>query len=546
MIDFEGYTVTYDGQQAPALRDVRLTIGEGELALTIGPTGAGKSTLLRSVNGLVPHFSGGRVEGRVLVAGRSTAEHRPRDLADLVGYVGQDPDSSFVADIVEDELAYSMENLGVEPQTMRRRVEDVLDMLGLHALRHRSIGSLSGGQRQRVAIGAVLTSAQRILVLDEPTSSLDPVSAEDVLAVLARLVHDLGVTVLAAEHRLERIVHAADAVVAIDAETRMATRGPPSTMLATSAVAPPIVRLGRRLDWEPLPLSVRDARARAAGLRAWLAALDWKPVDVRPSAGEAVARTRKLVVSYGEIQALASVDLDFHGGEILAIMGRNGSGKSTLLRQLAGLRAPTAGDVSVAGRSPATLRPSEAVRLAGLVPQEAASLLDAESVDDECRAADRDGGLAAGSARARLEELLPGLGGDAHPRDLSEGERLALALAVVLAPAPPLVLLDEPTRGLDYGAKERLVASLQDLARTGHAIVVATHDVELVAELADRVVVLADGEVISDGPARSVMCGSPGLAPQVARIFAPMQLLTVRELETLLDRLDLSGAVAPA
>ena len=265
MIRFDLVTVTYPEATAPALENVSLVIEEGQLALVIGATGAGKSTLLRCVNGLVPHFSGGRLNGTVTIDGRSTEQYRPRDLADVVGYVGQDPDASFVADTVEDELAYAMENLGVDPATMRRRVEDVLDTLNLHALRQRAITSLSGGQRQRVAIGAALTASPRALVLDEPTSSLDPVSAEEVLASLARLVHDQGATIFVAEHRLERIVHFADVVVALGAGPADVRLGPPTEIFATSALAPPVVRLARLAGWAPVPLSVRDARRHAPG-----------------------------------------------------------------------------------------------------------------------------------------------------------------------------------------------------------------------------------------------------------------------------------------
>ncbi len=260
MISFEDVSVTYPEETQPALAHVDLKIGEGELALVIGPTGAGKSTLLRSVNGLVPHFSGGRLTGRVLVDGRSTADHRPRDLADVVGFVGQDPDATFVADIVEDELAYSMENLGLPAPAMRRRVEDILDILNLHPLRQRTITSLSGGQRQRVAIGAVLTAAPRLLVLDEPTSSLDPLSAEEVLAALSRLVHDQGVTILVAEHRLERMVHAADMVVYVPVSGRGVRSGLPGEILATSSVAPPIVRLAQLAQWDQIPALGADGR----------------------------------------------------------------------------------------------------------------------------------------------------------------------------------------------------------------------------------------------------------------------------------------------
>ena len=213
MIRFESVTVTYAEAETPALAGVDLHVPEGELVLVMGSTGSGKTTLLRSIIGLVPHFSGGTLRGRVLVDGRDTATHPPRDLADVVGFVGQDPVAGFVTDNVEDELAYGMESLGLPPATMRKRVEETLDLLGLAGLRGRPLANLSGGQQQRVAIGSVLTTHPRILVLDEPTSALDPLAAEDVLSTLQRLVHDLGLTVVLAEHRLERVVQHADRIV---------------------------------------------------------------------------------------------------------------------------------------------------------------------------------------------------------------------------------------------------------------------------------------------------------------------------------------------
>ncbi len=527
MINFDRVTVTYPGALAPALENVSLAIEEGHFALVIGATGAGKSTLLRCVNGLVPHFSGGRLNGTVTVDGRTTEKYRPRDLADAVGYVGQDADASFVADTVEDELAYAMENLGVDPATMRRRVEDVLDTLNLHALRQRAISTLSGGQRQRVAIGAAFTAAPRSLVLDEPTSSLDPVSAEEVLASLARLVHDQGTTILVAEHRLERIVQFADVVVALGAAPGDVRSGPPAEIFATANLAPPVVRLARVAGWSPVPLSVRDARRQAPALRRRLEPARQRVMLATP--GDRVARVKGLTAAYGPVAALAEVTLELHEGEVVALMGRNGAGKSTLLNHLVGLRRPQRGSVEVLGRSPAALSAPEAIRLVGLVPQDPGTLLCAETVEAECRDGDRDAGLAVGTTRAVLESLVGGICDSAHPKDLSEGQRLALALALVLAPEPPLLLLDEPTRGLDYGAKERLSCQLRRLAAHGHCVVVATHDVELVAEVADRVIVLADGEVITDGAARSVVCHSTGLASQVARILAPAEWLTVEE-----------------
>ncbi|MGW0463903.1 ABC transporter ATP-binding protein [Streptomyces sp. NPDC003027] len=592
MIRFENVSVTYADADAPTLREVDLTVPEGELVLLVGPSGVGKSTLLGAVSGLVPHFTGGTLTGRVTVAGRDTRTHKPRELADVVGTVGQDPLAHFVTDTVEDELAYGMESLGLAPGVMRRRVEETLDLLGLAELRDRPIATLSGGQRQRVAIGSVLTPHPKVLVLDEPTSALDPAAAEDVLAVLQRLVHDLGTTVLMAEHRLERVVQYADQVLLLP-EGAM---GPPADIMAVSPVCPPVVQLGRLAGWSPLPLTVRDARRRAGALREALAGrepgTDREPgtsrepgADREPGTGRepgtdrepgtgpvgllphpAPSRSRglrpptpaprtptrlrlprlrrrpdgpvatdhlvevhALGVRRGRVEALRRVDLRLDAGETVALMGRNGAGKSTLLGSLVGMVAPTSGAVLVGGRVPHRTDPRELIRQVALVPQEPRDLLYADTVAAECAAADLDAGVRPGTCRALVSELLPGVADDTHPRDLSEGQRLALALAVVLTGRPPLLLLDEPTRGLDYAAKARLVAHLRTLAAEGHAIVLATHDVELAAELAHRVVILAGGEVVADGPTAEVVVSSPAFSPQVAKILAPQPWLTVEQ-----------------
>ncbi len=545
IIELRGVAVTYAGASRPALRDADLRISEGELVLVVGPTGSGKSTLLRTLNGLVPHFSGGTLSGSVVVAGRDTRENRPRDLADLVGFVVQDPSSAFVTDTVEDEIAYGMETLGVEPAAMRRRLEETLDILGLADLRERSLRELSGGQAQRVAIAAVLAAGPRVLVLDEPTSALDPVAAEEVLAALHRLVHDLGYTVVLAEHRLERVVHHADRIVLVRDGVVSALLDPAEAM-AQSPVHPPIVELGRQLGWSPLPLSIRDARRRAGSLRTRLAASGTAPATAdapissragRGAGGAAsLAATDRLSVRRGVVDALHRVSLEILGGTVTAVMGRNGAGKSTLLAALAGQLPATGGRVRVGGEAPERLAPRERVRLIGLVPQDPDLLLYADSVAAECQAADRDFGAPAGTARALLARIAGAVDDDRHPRDLSEGQRLALALAIILAGRPQIVLLDEPTRGLDYPAKRRLVGVLHELAADGHAVVVATHDVELVADVAQRVVVLAEGGVVTDGPTDEVLTGSPAFAPQVAKILHPLPLLTVADVTAALDQ----------
>jgi energy-coupling factor transporter ATP-binding protein EcfA2 len=565
VIDFERVSITYPDSAGPTLRDVDLHIAEGELCLVIGRTGSGKSTLLAAVNGLVPRFTGGHLAGRVTVAGRDTRTHPPRELADVVGVVGQDPLSSFVTDTVEQELAYGMEQLGLPSEVMRKRVEEVLDLLGVAELRHRGLHELSGGQQQRVAIASVLATHPRVLVLDEPTSALDPTAAEDVLAAVTRLVHDLGITVLMAEHRLERVVQYADTIAYLPGDGSV-RYGEPSAVLAASAVAPPVIELGRRLGWAPLPRSVRDARRRAAELRRQISAAElrrqisaaelrreisaaelrrqisaaWPAVTSTTviGSGPVVLGARGVVVRYGDVVAVAGVDLDLRAGSVTALMGRNGAGKSSLLWALQGSGPRQGGSVDVGGLDPHRLPARQARAVAALVPQTPSDLLYLDTVAGELDQADRESGVAPGAARALLDRLTPGVSDGEHPRDLSEGQRLALVLAVQLVGTPRVVLLDEPTRGLDYTGKAELSAILRGLADDGAAVVVSTHDVEFVAGAADRVVVMAEGEVVADGPTADVVVASPSLAPQVARIFYPVPLLTVAEAVAAVKALD--------
>jgi energy-coupling factor transport system ATP-binding protein len=352
----------------------------------------------------------------------------------------------------------------------------------------------------------VLTTHPRLLVLDEPTSALDPTAAEEVLATLTRLVHDLGTSVLLAEHRLERVVPFADRMALLSGTSLV--DGPPAEVLETSPVVPPLVELGRALGWSPLPLSVRDARRRASAL-----SLAAPATRTLPPAPPGVTATR-LTVTHGRTVAVRELTLSVAHGRVTALMGRNGAGKSSLLWALQGSRPRASGRVSVAGRDPAELSTSARRELVGLLPQTASDLLYLETVDEECAA----GGPL---TRSILDSLVPGVPGDHHPRDLSEGQRLALALALVLASRPSVVLLDEPTRGLDYGAKRALADSLRALAEEGRTVLVSTHDVEFVALCADDVVVMAEGEVVSSGPVRQVVAESPAFAPQVTKVLGP-------------------------
>ena len=526
-LDFRGVGFAYPGG-GPVLAGVDLEVRAGEVLLVAGPSGSGKSTLLRCANGLVPHASGGRFRGDVMALGRSIRSHPPRRLADVVGFVHQDPESHFVVDRVEADIAFVLENLGMSAVAMRRRVEEVLDALGIAHLRDRSPGTLSGGEQQRCAIAGAIAAGPSALVLDEPTSQLDPQGAEDVLAALARLNADLGTTVLLAEHRLERSAPLADRALLMgtvgtdgDPGWTWARPGPVGSVLAGYAGAPSVTRLGRVLGWDPLPLTVRDARRMAAerppaGL---VAVGDPDPATSRPAPGEVLLSARGLDASLGGRSVLRGVEVEVRRGEVVVLLGRNGSGKTTLLRCLAGLVGTAAGAVWRGGR-------------VAYVPQDPNALLLGPTVRADVATTPRLLGVRdRGGVDEWLEALhLSALAGR-HPRQLSAGERQRVAVAAVAVGRPDVLLLDEPTRGMDAPSRTALEGAVRAVTAGGGAVVLATHDVELAARCATRVVVLGDGDVVADGPGRSVLAGSL-FAPQVLRVIPPF--LTVEEVARVL------------
>ena len=513
MLELDHVSYVYPRRDAPALDDVTLEVEPGELVVLAGPSGSGKSTLLRVASGLVPHFHGGTFTGRATVAGLDTHEHGPGELAAAVGTLFQDPETQIVMSTVRAELSFGLENQGEPPAAIARAIEEVALALGIGHLLDRPTNELSGGELQRVGLGAALAGRPQLVVLDEPTSQLDPVAGDELIGLLRRLNEDLDVTVLLAEHRLERCLGAADRVLAMIAG-RIAFDGPPQAFLEWCATAAPSLetpgaRLLRGTGLTPEP-GVKRARAalREHGLlpepvaatadtpaRTPAHATDVRRAD-RSSRQDPVLRLDRV---WHELRdgptILRAAELAIAPGERVALMGRNGAGKSTLLRHAAGLMTPTRGRVRATGR-------------VALLLQNPTDYLIHETVAEEAPA-----------------ETLVRVGLDAHafaarhPRDLSGGEKQRLALAIVLGDAddePAVLCLDEPTRGMDRGAKEELASILRGL---GCAVLVATHDPEFVAAFASRVVLLADGAPIADGPAREVLGTGTYFATETARIL---------------------------
>ena len=535
-IHFEQLQYTYPGSAHPALSGISLDVSDGEFVLLAGPSGAGKSTLLRCLNGLVPHFTGGSVSGSLSVGGHNPLVEGPQRLSRVVGFVFQDPEAQFVVDRVEDEIAFALENAAVPRDEMRLRVEEVLHLMDLTDLRNRQLDTLSGGEKQKVAIAAALALRPNILALDEPTSQLDPQSAEDVLQALVRLNQDMGLTVLLAEHRLERVLPYVDRLVYLTDPGHAACSGSPRQVLSQVDLSPPLVALGKALHWDPLPLTIKEGRRFAARITdpGWFRrASTHAPTEgnggPEPSSRPTRFAIRDLHFSYNGKAVLRGVDLQIAPGELVALMGRNGSGKTTLLKCVVGLLKPPQGKINIDETSLVGRDTAEISQDVGYLPQDPGDLLFADTVGDELAVTLGNHGLldkppvAPDDLLARLDL---GKLKAAYPRDLSAGQRQRVALGAVTVTKPRLLLLDEPTRGLDYEAKRELVRLLREWQDEGTSILLVTHDVELVAQAANRVALLSQGEIIADA-APELLTTSPLFAPQVARLFPGTGWLTV-------------------
>lgn len=550
VLEVERLTYRYPGAEAAALSDVTLAVEPGEFCLLAGLSASGKSTLLRAACGLVPHFHGGDFAGCVRVAGLDTREHGPAAIGALAGTVFQDPETQVVMGTVRAELALGLENLGRPAGAVARAVEEVALALGLASLLDRPTHELSGGELQRVALAAALAPRPRLVLLDEPTSQLDPVAGDELIWLLRRLNQEWDTAVLLIEHRLERCLAAADRVIVLE-HGRLVSDADPGGFLdwarnAGSPLQTPAAHMFADLQIAPAPVGVRQARAtlRREGL---LEGFDDESSQTSPGSGTDAptsssrpARWRRRRVRKDDAPALRmdgvwhelregpsilrGVSISLDAGERVALMGRNGAGKSTLLRHAAGLLEPTRGRIERSGR-------------VALLLQNPGDYFLHERVKEEASAPAIE--------RARLSGL-----GARNPRDLSGGERQRLALAVVSdgEAIPAVLALDEPTRGMDRGAKQELAGWLRERRADGTSVIVATHDVEFAAEFAERVLLLADGRVIADASAGEVLCGGWYFTTETARILdgAGQALLPEQGREILSRRMDRAPDPRPA
>lgn len=549
MIRIRDLTFHYGDASKPALQDVNLEVEDGEFVLVTGPSGCGKSSLCRCLNGLIPHFYGGKIAGGLEVQGLDVMKHTTKELATRVGMVFQDPENQLVAMDVEREIAFGLENLAFPKGVIAKRMEESLDTLGISGLRYRQVHELSGGEKQKVIIASVLALHPDILVLDEPTSELDPKSAEEVLSVVQRLNDELGITVILVEHRLDRVVHLVDRMIVLD-EGRIVAHGNPRAVLSDGDIAslgagvPPIVRIVQRLrgngvNVDGIPLTVKEGRSMLKEVFREAGGSELSQVE--RAHGKVVIEIDKLWHTYPEgPTALKNVSLRICQGEFVAIMGRNASGKTTLVKHINGLLKPTKGKVRVTGIDTQRATIAELARKVGFIFQNPNDHIFADTVEEEIVFILKNLGFDGAEIAVRVDETLEMFGlkeyRKQYPRSLSGGERQRVAVASVLVARPEVLILDEPTRGMEYRLKSELMRFLDGYSEKGNTVVLVTHDVETVAEYADRVILLSEGRVVVDGNKRDVLSRALFFSPQINRLVqaferygVPNNILTVDE-----------------
>jgi energy-coupling factor transporter ATP-binding protein EcfA2 len=557
VLEVDGVRFAYRGHSALALDGIDLTVSSGELVVILGPSGAGKSTLCLCLNGLIPHVVRGELEGTVRVFGEDTTEHKVSELAGQVGLVFQDFEAQLFSTSVELEVAFGPENLAVPGEEIRTRVDEALRTVGLAGLERREPATLSGGQKQRLAIASVLALKPKVLVMDEPTTDLDPAGKESVFEV-ARRLRGQGATLVIVEHDTEEAAKA-DRVLVLVAG-RIIAEGPPEDVLHRSewleerGVQPlGAVRLLDHLGGEPA-FTDEEAALLLRRFRFQVPEPYWESLQRRAAAreeayGETILQTQDLEHRYPNgVRALSGVTLKIRRGEFLALAGQNGSGKTTLVKHLNGLLEPTAGEVRVEGVPTPGQGVQRLGRTVGYVFQNPDHQIFAETVFDEVAFGPRNHGVAPRDVEERVGEALAavGLSGreEEDPFALTKGERQRVAVASILSTRPKVIVLDEPTTGLDYREQRQMMELVRRLnEEEGHTIICVTHSMWVVAEYAHRMVVMQDGRVTIDGPTREVLSREEELAE--ASLKAPQLVrLTARLGRTLLSEAEARAALA--
>lgn len=528
-LDVVGVSYRYPKADSDVLRGIELSLKAGSFTVVMGQTGAGKSTLLMALNGVIPHLKEGTMTGEVILDGTSLRDFRVQTITEYIGLVLQDPESQILGRTVAEDVAFGPRNYLVPREEITRRVSDCLVRVQLSAFAERETSQLSGGQKQRLAIAGILALKPEVLCLDEPTSELDPQGREEIYATVDRLRHSEDATIVAVEHASADVVHRADQLVVLK-DGAVSWQGVPADffrdleLVEQNLVKPlPLTVIGDHLAKAGLigraeiPLDLESAVALVDRLAAGRE-LPGPAVDAAAAEqGAPVIEIRDLVHTYpGGHRGLSGVNLTIQAGEYVALVGRNGAGKTTLAKHLNRILQPSSGQVIVNGVDAATLQPWELARQVGYVFQNPDHQIFCASVAEEVAYGLKTVGTPQPEIDARLDEVLgfTGLSNvrDEHPFSLGKGERQRIAVASILALRPQILVVDEPTTGQDWAGVQAMMKLIDELNAAGTTIVMVTHDIDVVAHHARRVVVMSDGLVAADGPTADVLAQTDVLA----------------------------------
>ena len=553
MIQVQDLHFKYVGRKAEALQGVNLRIRQGETVLLLGPTGSGKSTLALCLNGLIPQVMGGRMNGRVRIAGLDTRETPISELTQQVGIVFQDPEAQFVTMTVEDEIAFGLENLRVPPEEMDGHIREALARVGMTRYRRRRVDALSDGEKQRLALATLLAMRPRVLVFDEPTANLDPVGTREVFDTITQLKRTGRYTIILVEHKLDELMHLVDRVVALTPNGNILTDGPPQAVFRDQAdvllehgIWMPQTALlahrlrGRGVRLEPFPITLEQAEqallqvtrgknTQCATRNPALSEAEGTPHETNDP--PPAVQVRNLSFSYDGPVVLDDINLRVPQGDFLAIVGANGAGKTTLAKHLIDVLHPPRGSVLLEGSDVTRIAARDLIRRVGYVFQNPEHQFITESVAHELSFGLRLMGLPEAEIETRVGALLEQFGlshlARANPFTLSQGEKRRLSVATMLAVGQDTLILDEPTFGQDQRNAEALMQMLSKLHAAGRTVIMITHDMTLVAEYARHVAVMVEGQLRFHGPTADVFA-RPELLAQARLTLPPLAELSQR------------------
>jgi len=549
-VEIEGLSYTYPRSESPALKNINLKVKEGERLLITGPSGAGKTTLCQCISGAIPHFFRGKMRGKVVTLDMNTFDYDLPTLCFYVGQVFQDPSSQLVCPTVEDEIAFGLENYGISPEEIRKRVDACMEDARLTKYVDRNPHTLSGGEKQACILSSIMAMRPKIYLLDEPTSNLDPYGSEHMLELIVNLAKSENITMIIVEHKIEELALQVDRMIVMN-EGEIIQEGDPRECLEIDAkrmrnigIRPPQASLlasdlrDRGVRINQIPITTEEAVETLSSIlkikKRENNTLRDNPDLVEKQATDLIIETQDLSFIYptGTIEALNGVNLKINQGEFISILGQNGSGKTTLTKHFNGILQPTQGKVFINGVDTTTATISDLARIVGYCYQNPNHQICCPSVLEEIEFGpknlkipkeDREQRITQITRELKLEDVL-----EANPFSLSLGDKLRVTVASIIAMEPQVVIVDEPTTGQDYRGGREMMEMMNTLNQKGVTIVVITHDMNIAAEYTERVVLMKEGRIIADGPTKEIFSQAEVLRktflkpPQITRIGQAM------------------------